>query len=639
MFRLGALLAAYILVERLLVRVTSLSEAAYGSPYLIVELIRSLFALEPMSLLALALLGAGLFGGIRTRSLGPTWAAFDDGAALRAFITVVACVLAWAYGTYDYNLYFDQGHHGERLLLFAFAGLLVWRPVFVFPFILVLLVVLWQFDLPIGGYSQAEQMLLARVLILFGVFHIAFWLRGKWPVGDFVFLVCCLMAGHYWVCGLGKLQLGWPLNDRVEYLLPATYANGWLGFLEPEAIGRLAAALATGSGPMKAFTLAVECGALLCLWRLKLVRVILVAWIVFHAGVFLVSGICFWKWMLLNAALLFLFCRRDFARIPIFTRGHFLLSIILIGTARLWAAPGNLSWLDSRVAYTYRFEAVSPDGRTWTLPPRFFSPYDYQFTLGDFGYLAGQPHLGIVWGAIMDPSLARALETVTAPEQVRALEAKRGRVALDPGRAAVFDHFIRRIAGNWNRRGLKGGWWRPVRAPRQLWTFARQPEIHEGQRIHQVVVYQVTSLFVGSRYREFRKTRVREIDVDQAVKAGAGRPASCAEGHWRGRLNRAVAGVAIRFSRNGEKAEMTYALAFALAQSVKSEHKVVYQARSWDKKAWLDERPFRFAASVRVPEGSIITSSIWIMRGGRPFRHIPLTTASAAVTAWSIKCA
>lgn len=636
MFRLGALLAAYILVERLLVRVTSLSEAAYGSPHPIVELIRSLFALEPMSLLTLALLGAGLLGGIRTRSLGPAWAAFDGGGALRAFIAVVACVLAWACGTYDYNLYFDQGHHGERLLLFAFAGLLIWRPVFVLPLVLVLLVVLRQFHLPIGGYSQAEQMLLARVLILFGVFHIAFWLRGKWPVGDFVFLMGCLVAGHYWVCGFGKLQLGWPLNDRVEYLLPATYANGWLGFLEPETIGRLAAGLALGSGPMKALTLAVECGALLCLWHLKLVRLILAAWIVFHAGVFLVSGICFWKWMLLNAALLFLFCRKDFAPIPIFTRGHFLLSIILIGTAGLWTAPVNLSWLDSRVAYTYRFEAVSPDGRTWTLSPRFFAPYDYQFTLGDFGYLAGQPQLGIVWGAIMDPSLARALERVTAPEQVRALETKRGRVALDPSRAAVFDHFIRRFAGNWNQRGSKGGWWRLVRAPRQLWTFARPPEIHEGQRIHQVLVYQVTSLFVGSRYREFRTTRVREIDVDEAVKTGAGRPASCAEGNWRGLPNRSVASVAIPFLGNGDKADITNAFAASLAQSVRSAYKVVYQARSWDNKACLDERPFRFAASARVPKGSIMASSIWIMSGGRPFRHIPLTAARAAATPWSI---
>lgn len=513
MVRIGSLLVLYVLLERLLVQISGLAEDSYGRPYLLAELIKGLLVLAPGPLLTLALVLAGLVVGIRRRTLGPRWSAFEKGRPLRALVVLIAFVLAWAYSTYDYNFYFDQAHSLDRLLLFALVPLLFWRPVFVFPFLVVLLAILQQFDHPIGGYSWAEQIMLGRALVLFGGFFLAFWLRGHWPTDDFLFLLCCLIAGHYWVCGYGKLQLGWILTDRIHYLLPATYANGWLGFLAPEAIGTLTSRLAAVNWPLKILTLSVECGALVCLWRRNLLRAMLAGWIVFHAGIFLATGICFWKWMVLDGAFLFLFFRKCLPPLAIFTRGHFLLSVGLIGAAAFWSHPTKLAWLDAPVTYTYRFEAIDADGRTCSLPPRFFAPYDYQFTLGSFGYLSEEAHLGIVWGAIMQPSLARALENAASPEQVQALELERGHQSFDPRRSAAFDQFIRRFAGNWNERGSERGWWCWLQAPPQLWTFPIAPAIADGQRIKQVIVYQVTSLFHGRQYAEFRKRQVRKIEV------------------------------------------------------------------------------------------------------------------------------
>lgn len=442
-----------------------------------------------------ALVDLGVAGGGRdSECLGPLAGATLDGFAVR---------------TRPPRL--DWGCHACFGL--ALAGLLLWRPVSVFPFLVLLLLILRQFEYPIGGYSQAEQILLGRVLMVFGGFYLGCCLRGPWTAAECVFLLCCLIAGHYWVCGLGKLHLNWLLNDQIHYLLPATYANGWLGFLEPNVIENLTRALAQANGPMKLLTVSVECGALLCLWHRSVLRLMLAAWMVFHAGIFLISGICFWKWMALDAAVLVIFFRRNVPPVPIFTRGHFLLSIGLIGTAGLWSAPVKLAWLDARVTYTYRFEAIGPDGRTFTLPPRFFAPYDYQFTLGNFGYITESPRLGIVWGAIMEPSLAKALEQAGSAEQVLTLEQERGRVAFEPTRSAVLDEFMRRFIGNWNRRGSKGAWWSRLQAPRQLWTFARPPAIGDGQSIDRVMVYEVTSLFDGERYREIRERRVAKIDL------------------------------------------------------------------------------------------------------------------------------
>jgi hypothetical protein len=518
--RIGVFVVLYVLLEKLLLQVARLPEQSYGEAFILAEMVRRLFEPTPASILTLVGLAAALVVGVRSRSLGPRWASFQAGSALRAVVVLMALVLAWAYGTYDYNLYFDRGHHFDRLLLVAFACLIVWRPVFVLPFLLVLLVILRQFDHPIGGYSSAEQILLVRGLVLFGVFVLVHLLRGGFRSADFVFILCCLVAGHYWVCGYGKLELGWTASDRIHYLLPATYANGWLGFLDPQTIGRLTSMLAFANAPLKFLTLAIECGALVFLWRRNSLRIFLIAWILFHAGTFLLTGICFWKWMILDAGLLMIFFRKSSPTMPIFTPGHFLLSLVLIGGAAFWSGPTKLAWLDARLSYTYRLTATGPNNESYSLPPRFFAPYDYQFTLGNFGYLTKEPHLGVVWGATMDPAVASALEQCVSPEQVWALESARDHRTFHSRRSATFDAFVLRFAGNWNKHGSKPGWWRFFRAPAQLWTSARRPAIKQGQSIKQVVVWQITSLFDGTEYREIRARQVRAIDVNVPSAGG-----------------------------------------------------------------------------------------------------------------------
>jgi hypothetical protein len=232
-----------------------------------------------------------------------------------------------------------------------------------------------------------------------------------------------------------------------------------------------------------------------------------------HAGIFLITGICFWEWMLLDAALLAFFVRKNLPDVPIFTHQHFLLSIFLIGGAALWFKPTQLAWLDVPVSYTYRLEAELVGGKTVALPPRFFAPYDYQFTLGDFGYLTEEPHLGIVWGATRQRTLVKALQSATSLEHIQALESQFGRRSFDPGRCAVFDRFVRRFAANWNTRNSGTDWWRLLAAPRQLWTFDGPTSIRKGESIRRVIVYQVTSLFDGEHYRELRRNEVRTVEV------------------------------------------------------------------------------------------------------------------------------
>lgn len=506
------LLSVFIAADRLLVSSLRLPVDRYERPAVILGLLEHLLAGSAGGLLLLAAATAVIGALIWKGTIGLSWPALEDGPRIRVLVGTAAILLAWVFSTYEYNAYFGQEHEIDRLLLMITAALLLWRPAFVLPFLIVLLPLMQQFHHPIGGYSAAEAMLPTRLLILFLCTLVLSGLtRHAWS-SAFIFLTCCLLAAHYWAPGLGKLTLGWISRDQIQLLLPATYANGWLGFLDAESIGSITRQLAIANVPMKFVAMAAELGALFSLWSKPVMRVLIILWIALHAGIFLLSGIFFWMWIVLNAVLLLLYFRPRAGRLSFFTLEHFLLSVLIIAAGDILFKPAKLAWLDASVSYTYRFEAVGADGLSHAAPPRFFAPYDYQFTLGNFHYLHDAPHLPIVWGATSRPVVVDALKSVRTAAEISRLERVHGRVSYDARRSAAFDALIRRFFVQ-QEEARRRRWWRVLPAPPELWTFPLVPPRPAGE-IDRVIVYQIVSHFDGQRYRELRRVPVRIIDID-----------------------------------------------------------------------------------------------------------------------------
>lgn len=513
--RSGLLLGTAVGLEVVLMRASELPAPAYENGFFAIAQLRILATSGAPGLLALTVSALLLGAAIRSRSLEPRWSDLEPDARLRWLIGILVAVLALVFASYDYNFYFDRSHWIERTLVIALVPLVLWRPVFTLVFLAALLPIGWQFFHPLGrfSWSWAPTSLPIRVLFLFAAWWLLRLVTKQVRTADFVFVLCCLIAGHYWVSGWEKLQLGWVANDRVGFLLTSTYANGWLGFLEPTTIGSVARALETMNLPMKAGTLLVECGALLMLSRRATVRWFLLAAIALHVAIFALTGIGFWLWALLDLLVLILFFGRRSPDAPIFTRPRFALSIVLIGGASIWFRPVPLAWLDARATYTYRLEAISESGHVHPLPPAFFAPYDYQFTLSGFRYLVDAPRLPIMWGATGHRRLAAALNTARTPERILELELELGRNSYDAERATRFDTFVRRFVGTWHRRGGRRRWLSLLQAPPTLWTFPRSNPVMDGERIQRVNVYEVLSFFDGQRYVEIRRTPVRTIST------------------------------------------------------------------------------------------------------------------------------
>lgn len=513
--RVGSILLLFCALELLFTRITRLPERSYTRPVFLIDLLARLATPDLWSVLAIAGIVLSAAAAIRWRSGGPAWSDLEHGMALRSLIVTVAAVLAWVFGTYAYNYYYDRPHHLERALVLALVPLVFWRPVFSFVLLLLCFSIGWQFAYPIGGFSWAAPILLLRVILLFAAFWFVRAFTPRAHTADFLFLLFCLVAGHYWVSGLGKLQLGWLGADTIGYLLPATYANGWLVFLPTERIAAITRVLVSLNWPMKLATLLVECGALFALWRRGSLRWLLYGAIALHAGIFLLTGIFFWHWIVLDALLIGLFLRARRPALPFFTTPHFALSLLLIGLGSQWFRAQRLAWRDAPVSYSYRIYAEAMDGRSYALPPAILAPYDYQFTLSPFRYLVPAPRLPITWGAA-PPHVAAALRNANTADRVFALEAEIGENRYSDARAETFDEFVRMFVTRWHAGSGATEWWRPLKAPPLLWTFPRADPHIPPDRIVRLVVREKTSLFDGTDYLEIREITVRTLDVAAA---------------------------------------------------------------------------------------------------------------------------
>jgi hypothetical protein len=458
------------------------------------------------------------FGGSGRRRLAAVFAGWDeleDGRALRWLVVAVTAVPAWALSCYARNLYLDQSHLADRLLVVALWAAIAWRPLFVFPFALAAAGMAGQFVIPLGFISWTEMGVLLRFPVLFGAFWIVRAVTRRRQSDVFVFGWCCLLAATYWTSGLGKLRVDWLTHPHVHLLLLGAYANGWLAFLEPKVVERAARIVGSFALPLMLFTLVVECGSLVLLWRRWSLVGFFVLATAFHLGAFAMTGIFFWKWILVDAMLLVYLLRgRRLARLAIFTPAQFALSVAVILASPLWTPSENLTWFDTPLTYALELEAVDARGASHTLPAGFFRPYTDAIVLGPSGVTPPHPKLTRAMGVTMDRPLAEALEAARSPESVLAIERTRGTMRVDSAASAAFDDFVAAYAANARCSSERDPpVLRVIGVPRHLWTVPLDAALPCGVPLERVRVFERTTFFDGTHLRVIRRLELREIAV------------------------------------------------------------------------------------------------------------------------------
>lgn len=491
---------------------------------------------EPSILVACAVRRGGLlsggFGGyllllVLVPRLRQGWHSLEDGGSLRLLVGVLALALAWAGAGYAYNFWYDRPHPVDRTVLWVLAGLIFWRPAFVFPFTVAFWALMWQFEWPGLGFGVlvAEFRPVVHVLIAFVAAFLIGAISARGSTDTFLFLALCLVAANYWVPASAKLQIGWLSHGHLYFLLPNAYTHGWLAFLDAETVARVARALALADWPMRAATILVEGSAILVFASARTARVLLAAFTALLLLFFLTIGFFFWKWMVLQAGLWLVLSRSAHGmawRDRLFTRTRRAASVLVIASAPWWCAPAALAWFDTPLTSTLQFEAVGASDTLYELPPAFFAPYESQIAMGTFvGSLAHAPVLAGSYGVTSLRERADALLDAHTPADVRRLEvaiAPAGAGHPDETFARTFDELVRR-AGLVSNRALSDqhgvAWLRP---PAFLRTFPRGRAYEGEEPIAAIRIFHVSSFFDGVRHHLFRRELLRTVPIPPAQR-------------------------------------------------------------------------------------------------------------------------
>ncbi|NNL71168.1 MAG: hypothetical protein HKO70_14545, partial [Acidimicrobiia bacterium] len=358
----AVLVLAVAAIARWVDRTLFLPESAYRSDILAWEIVSELFT---SGLGLFGLVGIGAVAVVRTRELFTTWAGLTDHRGIRALALGVVGWATWAAVTFDHNLFYDQSFNVDRVLLVGLAGLVVWRPVFIIPFLFLFEAIEHQFDHPFGRqiFSRA---ILEHLLVLLMAWLIVTAIIRRREARTFVFVASVLLASFYWYPGLVKLGRNW-LFEGTPYLGGfAAFANEWLGSWPIEQVDALLEVGRFLDGPSRLFTLVSELGAVLFFAHRLAPRILLVSWAVLHAGIWVFSGVSFLVWIAVDFAFLgFLFLRRN---PQLFTPAYALAGAGLIILSPIWLRPPGVGWFDTPLVYTYRYVAVDSAGNTGDFP-------------------------------------------------------------------------------------------------------------------------------------------------------------------------------------------------------------------------------------------------------------------------------
>jgi len=518
----------------------AVGEAHYRAPSILASMVRSDLGLiataakrhSPAISEALHFLVPTILFFLAKRRL--RWTDWEHGKSLRIPVMAVVLMLAWSGATADYNNYLARFHGTDRLLLVAFAAL-SWRyPIFV-P-----LAVRWGIVMIKEAYVPIPQddfdfRAPAEFAAVFGVFVWASFSRSFKPA-HFLIAGIGSFASYYYSAGLAKWNFGpahsWLMENHVSSLAVGGYVRGWASFV-PESwfIGVIEIARKTDR-ELQGYTLFIELGSLVGFFLHKrLTRWWFLGCALLNLGIFVMSGVFFWKWMTLSFVAFFWMGRSGK---PLVGRLHEYKLALLLGVAsiywgneRIWYYPQtHVVWYDTRLTHDFELYAVGQSGTKYLIQPNFFAPSDMHFTQGRLCYASdtARSQTGI-YGTTGGLGTVKQLDKFATAEQGLAM-AERGRICKDVKLQARFNDFIRAFFQNLNRNGKRQTWIDWIGRPDHLQAYPHAHLLDEAsnplpifdaqEKVVSVEMWQNNAYHHGGKLHRSQPKLVHTVPIPQS---------------------------------------------------------------------------------------------------------------------------
>jgi hypothetical protein len=218
--------------------------------------------------------------------------------------------------------------------------------------------------------------------------------------------------GNYFHSALAKLLLPdgpilWAIDNSTNNLISVTLDGGFLPIGHwPELTALLHDSFAKIVVLSNATILLGQLAAIVAVLRARWIIAITVFYDITHVVIFLVSGILFWKWILLNAVIVAAAASlrgQKFSRLEMVAASL----AVVFGITSFFAA--RLAWYDTSAYNRASIYAVTGSGQEVEVPSNYFLGASVAFAQMRLGSPEPNLHLPtLTWGSTVDPQIVRA---------------------------------------------------------------------------------------------------------------------------------------------------------------------------------------------------------------------------------------
>lgn len=416
----------------------------------------------------------------------------------RLLIFTCALLLAWELTGYDYNYYLDKAFYLDRAVLILLALLLPRFPLLAPLFVAFAYVYRSQFNYPVDGFPLYDKRLLFDLLILFTAHAYARLYFRNFKV-TYLFLVLCVLASGYFAGGFIKVFISphgyeWLWHNTPADLFYNSCQRGWLAGCSDSTVQALGNFFSHYGKPFQTLAFIIEVSALFLLHSRRTGMIVLCSLLAMHVGIFILAGIFFWKWMVVDLLLLFFYFYRNGLWVNDLVRPHsYRTSLVVICLSFAWLQPIPFGWHDTAANQYFTYEVEDEAGTLYALGKNEMNPYHQWFQIDRFLFLVNKPCLPLTgFGYTYKYSIAKAIKKA-GPEHYAEVEREKGKNYFQPLQKQQYELFIQRYFQTRNRRlntrFIPSAWM----APLHLYT-SEKSTVWNGQkpvRIFRVIFNQV----------------------------------------------------------------------------------------------------------------------------------------------------
>jgi hypothetical protein len=468
-----------------------------------------------------------------------SWDSFEYGDELRLFILAIAFPLLWYHITYNFNFFLDQPHHLDRIILLG-VYMLIWvHPLFSYLFITVLLVMIGQFEYPFGFMSVTDRLLPINLIILFSAFlflqlrYVDSIQRLLHRVGlkilsesnefrskIFLWLATVIIGRHYFMPGLTKLSMLWPLRERLDFLILKYYQVGWLGQLKQSTILEISSAVQLLNPLMVAVAIVIELSGVFLMWRRKISTVVITGFVILHTGIFIASGIAFWMWAVVDVIfLLFVFVLDNRNNDTIYTdKTVAVVTVLILLSPLIIPTNATVSSYHNNYQESYSINAISSSGKSYEVHWSKMEPYVHTFASQRLEYINDEEEIS---GVSTNYTRAKHLRSATSIADLERLKNQYGVNYYDKQRAMVFDCFIHQYFTNrFDRQGGKLVWTKIPKLP-HFWSTESMESIPREDNITHIQIKREVYIFNNKSLKKSEDI-IREVSLRPESKYHGG---------------------------------------------------------------------------------------------------------------------